>query len=100
MNSNMKHTWQLLRARFEAIAWITGLLLMAFMSPTNGHASLCPFHAAGLGFCPGCGLGHSIAWIFRGEFVQSFHAHPLGLAAIFILSLRIIGIFRKPVFYY
>lgn len=100
MREKVRNGFQFLRARFEAIVWIAGITLMAFMSPTDSHASLCPFNAAGLGFCPGCGLGHSIAWLFRGEFVQSFHAHPLGILAVAILSMRIISIFRKPVFYY
>jgi hypothetical protein len=100
MKSGTRRCWQFFRARFEAFVWMTGLLLMAIMSPTNGHASLCPINASGLGFCPGCGLGHSIAWLFRGEFVQSFHAHPLGMFAVAILIWRIVVIIRKPVFYY
>jgi len=91
---------QFVKARFEAVVWITGLMLMAFMSPVNTHASLCPLKATGLGFCPGCGLGHSIAWLFRGDFAASFHTHPLGIVAVIILVWRIIEILRKPVYYY
>jgi len=100
MKSGARTLIQFLRSKFEAIIWITGLSLLAIMPPADSHASLCPFHALGLGFCPGCGLGHSIAWLFRGEFLQSFHAHPLGIAAVAILTWRIITIIRKPVFYY
>jgi hypothetical protein len=100
MKPRVRYVLQFFRARFEAIVWITGLTLLAFMPPTDGHASLCPINAAGLGFCPGCGLGHSISWMFRGEFLQSFHAHPLGIAAVAILIWRIVAIIRKPVFYY
>ncbi|PKO98385.1 MAG: hypothetical protein CVU14_08315 [Bacteroidetes bacterium HGW-Bacteroidetes-9] len=100
MESGIKHSWQFFRARLEAFVWIAALLLLGFMSPTDAHASLCPIHASGLGFCPGCGLGHSISWLFRGEFVHSFNAHPLGIAAVVILVWRIIAIFKKPVFYY
>lgn len=100
MNAGIRHSFQFLRARFEAAAWITGITLMAVMPPTDEHASLCPFKACGLGFCPGCGLGHSISWLFRGEFVHSFQAHPLGILAIAVLLWRIIVILRKPVFYY
>jgi len=100
MKSRIRTGWQFFRARFEAFVWMAGLLLMALMSPTNGHASLCPIKATGLGFCPGCGLGHSISWLFRGGFEQSLHAHPLGMAAVVILIWRIVVIIRKPVFYY
>lgn len=85
-----------LRFRFEAIVWITALILLATMSPANEHASLCPFNALGLGFCPGCGLGHGIAFLFRGNLQASFAAHPLALPAVVILLLRIISVFRKP----
>jgi uncharacterized membrane protein len=100
MRANFRHGWQYFRSRFEALVWTTGLTLMATMRPADTHASLCPLRLSGLGFCPGCGLGLSIAWLFRGEFVQSFHAHPLGMAAVAILLWRIYTILRKPVFYY
>ncbi|MHC1774798.1 MAG: DUF2752 domain-containing protein [Lentimicrobium sp.] len=100
MKDKVRYGFQFLRSRFEAIAWMAGLTLMAFMAPTDSHVSLCPFNATGLGFCPGCGLGHSISWLFRGEFVQSFHAHPLGIVAVAILSWRIITIIKKPVLYH
>ena len=100
MKLQLRKVWQFFKARFEAVVWITGILLMGFMSPADGHASLCPVRLSGLGFCPGCGLGHSISWLFRGEFQQSFHAHPLGIAALLILIWRIVVVLRKPVFYY
>lgn len=100
MRTLIRESWQIFRSWFEAFVWIAGLTLMAVMSPTDGHASFCPFNAAGLGFCPGCGLGHSIAWLFRGEFFQSFHAHPMGIAAVAILLWRIIVIFKKPIIQY
>ncbi|MEN8224828.1 MAG: DUF2752 domain-containing protein [Bacteroidota bacterium] len=56
--------------------------------------SLCPFHNLGFHWCPGCGLGHSISWLFRGDIVQSFHAHPLGIPAVLVLSIRVFNIFR------
>lgn len=100
MKIKFRHYRQFIRARFEAFVWISGLSLLAFMPPGDGHASLCPFNALGFGFCPGCGLGHSISWLFRGEIVQSFIAHPLGIAAVAILVWRIIAIFKKPTYYY
>lgn len=81
---------------FEALVWITGLVLLAFMDPTvEGHYSLCFFKWTGLSFCPGCGLGHSISWLFHGEFVRSFNEHPLGIFAVVILLHRIYTIIKK-----
>lgn len=96
----MRRTFQYLRSRSEAFIWIAGLTLMAAMPPTDEHASLCPLKASGFDFCPGCGLGHAVSWLFRGDVIHSFQAHPLGIAAVAILLWRIIVIFRKPVFYY
>jgi hypothetical protein len=71
------------------------LIALAATSPVNECASLCPFHHLGISWCPGCGLGHSISWLFRGDFVNSFYAHPLGIPAVLIITFRIISIFRK-----
>ncbi|MCD8741466.1 DUF2752 domain-containing protein [Mucilaginibacter roseus] len=45
---------------------------------------------AGIGWCPGCGLGHSISWLFRGNLNNSFQAHWLGIPALAIISWRIV----------
>ncbi len=82
-----------LRIHFEAIVWLTALILLALMSPDNTQASLCLLHHAGLDSCPGCGLGHSISAAFRGQFAASFAMHPLGIFAIVVLSLRVVAIF-------
>jgi hypothetical protein len=84
-----------LRFNLEGIIWITALILLAFMEPTCQHHSLCPFNALGLGFCPGCGLGHSISYFFRGDFANSFQAHPLGIFAVVMLLYRSTSIFIK-----
>lgn len=81
---------------FEALVWITGLVLLALMDPAaEGHYSLCFFKWAGFSFCPGCGLGHSISWLFHGEFVQSFNEHPFGIFAVVILLHRIYTIIKN-----
>lgn len=80
---------------FELAIWIVGLFLLATMSPENEHASLCPFNAMGLTFCPGCGLGHSISWLFHGKFNLSFQTHPLGWFAVIMLLSRIITLIRS-----
>ena len=49
---------------------------------------------AGFEHCPGCGLGNSIALIFRGEFSQSFNAHILGIPALIIILHRVYSIIK------
>jgi hypothetical protein len=77
-------------APWEAMIWITGLTVLAVLPAGEAHFSICPFDAAGLDFCPGCGLGRSIGYLFRGDIKQSFGAHPLGVFAVIILTSRII----------
>lgn len=76
---------------FELTIWITGLVLLAIMDPatTDVHYSFCLFKFIGIKFCPGCGLGHSISYIFHGDIKASFSAHPLGVFALIIIILRI-----------
>lgn len=70
----------------EAVLWGVGLVAMATMDPRAEHLiSLCPLDALGLSFCPGCGLGHAIAYLARGAIVESVQAHPLGIPAVLVL---------------
>ncbi|MEO8820465.1 MAG: DUF2752 domain-containing protein [Ginsengibacter sp.] len=81
---------KIFRKYFELSAWIAGLLLLAFMTPTTDtHYSFCIFKLMGINFCPGCGLGHSICYLFHGDFRASFNAHPLGLFALIVILARI-----------
>lgn len=80
---------------FEWIALISGLLLMAFLDPFSQAPSICPIDRLGFDFCPGCGLGTSIAYAARGNLTASFHSHPLGLFAILVIMARIGSIFRR-----
>jgi hypothetical protein len=74
----------------EAVIWCGALVCLAFYNPSEGsHVTLCPFYHLGFDFCPGCGLGRSIAYFFHGEILKSFLAHPLGIFASIILSFRI-----------
>jgi hypothetical protein len=80
----------------EAVIWICGLTFLAFSNPgTDHHFTICPIKNLGFSFCPGCGLGESIAHLFRFEFFQSFLSHPLGIMALPILVNRIIFLVRK-----
>ncbi|MEQ9092133.1 MAG: DUF2752 domain-containing protein [Balneola sp.] len=83
-----------IRPHIEWVAFITGLVLMATMDPFSAGSSLCFFEFIGIEFCPGEGLGHSIAWLFRGEFNNSVNANLFGIPAVIILSLRILQIWK------
>ena len=79
----------------ELSFWIAALILLAMLDPNQeGHSSLCIFHFIGIHFCPGCGLGRSIAYFFQGELIRSFQSHPFGIPAVFILFHRIYTLIR------
>lgn len=80
----------------EAVIWITALLLLAVDDPGAHHYTLCPFHNAGLNICPGCGLGRSITLFFHGEITTSLQTHPLGIAAVFMLTYRAVKLILRP----
>ncbi|MEO6706702.1 MAG: DUF2752 domain-containing protein [Ginsengibacter sp.] len=85
---------------FELAVWIIVLVLMAFMDPaTNSDYSFCPFNFIGFNHCPGCGLGHSISFIFHGDLHASFSSHPLGLFAIAIILFRIYKLASLQLFF-
>ena len=76
----------------EWIVFLGGLILMATMDPfTEGH-SLCLFDAVGFKHCPGEGLGHSIAFLFRGDISSALKANFMGPIAVVVLTARIIKV--------
>ena len=80
----------------ELLMWVSGLLYLALIDPgSEGHLSLCIFRAVGFEYCPGCGLGKSISYLFHGDFSRSFGLHPLGSVAVIILAGRIGSLIRK-----
>ncbi|MBL4675943.1 MAG: DUF2752 domain-containing protein [Mucilaginibacter sp.] len=81
---------QLFNRYAELTIWIVALVCLAFTNPAvQGHYSLCPFKALGFAWCPGCGLGHAISYLFRGDIKNSFHAHWLGIPVLIALLYRI-----------
>ncbi|HCI72364.1 MAG TPA: DUF2752 domain-containing protein, partial [Balneola sp.] len=50
-----------IRPHIEWVAFMIGLILMATMDPMTKGTSFCFFELLGISFCPGEGLGHSIA---------------------------------------
>ena len=76
--------------RFEIVFWVVALLLLAFMKPdVDVHYSFCILKFTGFDKCPGCGLGHSISFLFHGDIRKSFAAHPLGIFALVVILARI-----------
>lgn len=45
---------------------------------------LCPFRLATGHRCPGCGMGHAVVAAMRGEWLNSFQSHPLGIPLLAI----------------
>jgi hypothetical protein len=75
---------------FELVFWVAGLIALAITNPTEqAHFTLCPLKLLGFTWCPGCGLGHSISFLFHGDIKSSFHAHWLGIPALMIILYRI-----------
>jgi hypothetical protein len=87
----MKKIKALLRIiEWEALLWAAGLVYLLTVNPYQVQKfTLCPFHNLGIGFCPGCGLGRSIAFLFHGDLFQSLCTHPLGIIAFILISARI-----------
>ena len=90
------------RVPFEAFVWAAGLTALALTDPAAAPLlRLCPFDHVGawLGvrFCPGCGLGHSVAHLFRGDLRAALAAHPLGPFAVAVLLHRIGALVRTAV---
>lgn len=82
----------------EAYIWTAGLIALACTNPNHvGLFDLCLFKKLGLPFCPGCGLGHSISFLFRGQISSAFSAHPLGPFAVFVLVGRILTLSREAI---
>jgi Protein of unknown function (DUF2752) len=97
--SNQQTLRILYRKYFELSFWIAALTLLAVMPPdTNPHYSFCLFKLAGLKYCPGCGLGHSISYLFHGNIRASFSAHPLGIFAVIVILNRIYKLVQLNVF--
>ncbi len=78
----------------EFYFWLTALSILAFYSPEEIPFSLCFFKYAGLPFCPGCGIGHSIHYFFHGDILKSFHAHPFGMIAVLVILHRMIKLWH------
>ncbi len=86
-----------IRPHIEWMAFFFGLILMATLNPYIEGTSFCIYELAGITFCPGDGLGHSIAFLFRGEFSEAMEANLFGPLAVLVLSLRILSIWKRMI---
>ncbi|MCC5907625.1 MAG: DUF2752 domain-containing protein [Balneolaceae bacterium] len=80
---------------FEWLVLAAGLLSVAMLNPLVTSESICVIDRVGLGFCPGCGLGRSVAFLFRGDLWSSMQMHPAGIPAVGIILGRIVTIFYR-----
>ncbi|WP_436830833.1 DUF2752 domain-containing protein [Parapedobacter sp. DT-150] len=79
----------------ELLCWTTALVLLYFSNPHSHHFTLCPLENMGLDWCPGCGLGRSIALFMHGEIPASFRMHWLGIPAFGVIAHRIYALSRR-----
>lgn len=82
---------------FEALIWLGAMLYLFWIDPSASGISICPLHLLGLNWCPGCGLGHSIAWLMEGELHRSLDAHWLGIPASMVILHRTVMLLWPPV---
>ena len=77
----------------ELIFWMSALLLLGSAGLTSdsaaSHLTLCPLANLGFDWCPGCGIGRSIAYLLQGELMKSLQNHWFGLPALLIICYRI-----------
>jgi Protein of unknown function (DUF2752) len=93
----MKKILALLKiVELEALLWSAGLFYLITINPYQAQKfTICPFHNLGISFCPGCGLGRSIAFLFHGDLIRSFNTHPLGIIAFIFIIERIIKLTNR-----
>jgi len=83
---------------FELVFWIAALVALAVCDPAQpSHFTLCPFKLLGITWCPGCGIGHAIAFLFKGDVAQSVSAHWFGIPALAIIMWRIYTLSREAI---
>jgi hypothetical protein len=78
-----------LKQNFELLFLIAALVALGFSDPVQTHFILCPLRLMGFTGCPGCGIGHAIAFLLHGDIRSSFHAHWLGIPAFGLFLYRI-----------
>jgi len=91
-------TYKYRNSHLEAYFWLIALVSLALSSPDKAtHYTLCIFKNLGFDFCPGCGLGRSITFLFHGQLIESWQSHPLALFAIGMLVYRSYKVLKNDI---
>lgn len=89
----------LFNRHFEWIALTAGLVAMAAMNPyIDNGTSWCLFEIFGITFCPGDGLGHSIAFFVRGDFIHAVEANLMGPVTVTVIVSRVLYLVYNNIF--
>ncbi len=75
---------------FEWFVLLAGLLMMAVLDPRTAGEGYCLLEWMGITWCPGDGLGRSIAWATHGEFYKSLEYNIMGIPSIIIIGGRVL----------
>jgi hypothetical protein len=79
----------------EPIIWTAALVMLWMIYPDDSEGTtLCIFHHIGFTWCPGCGIGRSMAHFMHGNIQASFHAHWFGIPAVLIIGYRILELLK------
>jgi hypothetical protein len=82
----------------ESIIWLSAFIYLLLINPySTNHFSFCIYKFLGFDFCPGCGLGLSISYLFHLDFINSWSSHYLGIPAFIIIMYRIIVLFKLDI---
>lgn len=84
-----QHISPVLSRYAELVIWISALLCLYFLDAQEEHSSLCIYKWMGLGWCPGCGIGHAMHDAMHFQWGKSISAHPFGIPAVCIILYRI-----------
>jgi len=76
--------------------WVCGILAVAVADPTApALLQTCLLKAVGFQYCPGCGLGHAVAYLARGEILLSIQSHPFAPIVVGVLLHRVVTLCRQ-----
>jgi hypothetical protein len=85
---------KIIKDNIELIFWAGGLSYLYFINVGEIHFQFCPLSLLGIQFCPGCGIGKSISYLLNFNLIKSFNAHPFGVAALIIITNRILTLIK------
>jgi len=87
---NMKTILKIFGDNFELLFFVSALIFLFIKPEFTDNFSLCVLHNVGFEYCPGCGLGSSIHEGLHLNFRESLSLHPLGIFAVFVITIRIV----------